>query len=462
MLERVPPQFRELQEITMQTDTRDILAHATRQAESYEDYFLVDIDAHVTETPFWPEIIGGDRQRGDPPDGRGRAGASRQRQRRAAQRRQPGMLYQHVYGRIPHQQALLETVEKNGVHHFTELARRSMDAMGLDYQIVFPTPMLTLGMHPQDDIEVALGAAYNKWLVERILPEDDRLKGLIYLPFNTPEACVEEVKKYADVDSIIGYHRRARPATSRCITTTTCSSMRMMEETGKPFAFHSGFNWNDPSFLQLNRFISMHALSFVHYSLIHMTNWIINGLPERFPKLKLLWVESGLAWIPFLMQRLDHEYQMRTCEAPMLKRLPSEYMREMYLHEPAAGEDQPEAAPGDDGGVQRRHAAAVRVGLAALGLRRAELDHHAAVPHRAGQAQHPRAERRAHLQSRGQAQAAAGEGRAGGAAGRVLTMAVSVQPKAAGARRAISSPRPSARCRPASRARCRTPSSSAC
>ena len=48
----------------------------------------------------------------------------------------------------------------------------------------------TLGMHPQDEIEVALGAAYNKWLIERILPEDDRLKGLIYLPFNTPEACV--------------------------------------------------------------------------------------------------------------------------------------------------------------------------------------------------------------------------------------------------------------------------------
>ena len=104
----------------------------------------------------------------------------------------------------------------------------------------------------------------------------------------------------------------------------------LMEETGKPFAFHSGFNWNDPSFLQLNRFISMHALSFVHYSLIHMTNWIINGLPERFPKIKLLWVESGCAWIPFLMQRLDHEYMMRSCEAPALKRLPSEYMRDMY------------------------------------------------------------------------------------------------------------------------------------
>jgi predicted TIM-barrel fold metal-dependent hydrolase len=104
----------------------------------------------------------------------------------------------------------------------------------------------------------------------------------------------------------------------------------MIEESGKPLAFHSGFNWSDPSFSQLNRFISMHALSFAHYNLIHLTNWVINGLPERFPKLKLVWVEAGLAWIPFLMQRLDHEFQMRACEAPMLKRLPSEYMREMY------------------------------------------------------------------------------------------------------------------------------------
>ena len=68
-----------------------------------------------------------------------------------------------------------------------------------------------------------------------------------------------------------------------------------------------------------------------HYSLIHLTNWVINGLPERFPKLKLVWVESGLAWIPFIMQRLDHEFMMRVCEAPMLKRPPSEYIREMYF-----------------------------------------------------------------------------------------------------------------------------------
>jgi predicted TIM-barrel fold metal-dependent hydrolase len=103
-----------------------------------------------------------------------------------------------------------------------------------------------------------------------------------------------------------------------------------IQESGKVLAFHSGFHWGDPSMQQCNRFLSMHAISFVHYNLVHMTNWVINGLPERFPKLKMLWIESGLAWLPFLMQRLDAEYMMRSSEAPLLRKLPSEYMTEMY------------------------------------------------------------------------------------------------------------------------------------
>ena len=81
----------------------------------------------------------------------------------------------------------------------------------------------------------------------------------------------------------------------------------------------------------INRFISVHALGFVFYSMVHLANWITNGLPERFPKLKVLWVESGLAWVPFMMQRFDNEYMMRSSEAPALKRKPSEYMRDMYF-----------------------------------------------------------------------------------------------------------------------------------
>jgi hypothetical protein len=329
VLEKIKKPVRALPGITTSSDTRDILSHATEQSKQYGDYFLVDIDAHVTETQFWPEILASIDN--DFIRHMGEAGLGRPVSRSLALLNNvPGMSYQSVYGRIPHEQARLETITEQDCHPCVALVRRAMDALGLDYQILFPTPMLTLGMTPQDDVEVALGGAFNKWMVERILPQDKRIKGLLYLPFNTPEACEKMVEQYASRDEIIGFticSTRNKPVHHD-------SYMRlyaMIEETGKPLAFHTGFNWSDPSFSQLNRFISMHALSFPHYNQIHLTNWIINGLPERFPKLKVVWVEAGVAWIPYLMQRLDHEFMMRSCEAPMLKRKPSDYMREMYF-----------------------------------------------------------------------------------------------------------------------------------
>ena len=50
-----------------------------------------------------------------------------------------------------------------------------------------------------------------------------------------------------------------------------------------------------------NRFIAVHALGFAWHNMLHLTNWVVNGMPECFPRLKTVWIESGLAWIPFLM-----------------------------------------------------------------------------------------------------------------------------------------------------------------
>lgn len=323
-----PPAFRELADITGTSDTRDVLSHATRQAaRSYDDYFVVDVDAHVSEDHFWSEIvdlIDNDvlRQIGQTQN-RGFAGNN------ALLNIAPGLSLQSVGGRIGHQGRREPVTDADG-HRFVAATRRGMDALGLDYQVVFPSAMLLLGMHPQDEVEVALAGAFNRWMIERILPLDPRMKGLLYLPFNTPEACVDLVERYGASDGIIGF----TVCSTRNKPVHHDSYMRlyaMIQDLGKPLAFHSGYHWGDPSFAQLNRFISMHALSFTHYNQIHLTNWIVNAMPERFPRLKLLWVESGLAWIAFLMQRLDHEVMMRPSEAPGLKRLPSAYMREMYF-----------------------------------------------------------------------------------------------------------------------------------
>jgi predicted TIM-barrel fold metal-dependent hydrolase len=235
-------------------------------------------------------------------------------------------------GRVGHQEGSREATpgfDKPG-ESFAEIMRRSMDGMGIDYQVIFPTAMLNLGLNAMEDIEVYLGRAYMKWLTEIVFPHDKRLIGFAYLPFNTPDEAEKIVREYGHHPQIIGFSIcsvRYKPVWHN----TYMRLYKMIEETGKPLSFHSGVTWSDQSFAQLNRFVSMHALSFVHFNLIHLTNWVINALPERFPKLKTIWIESGLAWIPYLMQRLDHEVLLRPSEAPGLKRLPSEYMQDMYF-----------------------------------------------------------------------------------------------------------------------------------
>jgi predicted TIM-barrel fold metal-dependent hydrolase len=320
------PAVSELPKINNLTDTRDILAHAAKDAKEH-DYFIVDVDAHVTETAFWSEVV--DRMESDVYKQMARAFKERGNAA-GLLNATPGMLYQDVFGRIPHQQRLGEAVPGGRTHAQVTLVQRAMDSMGIDYMVVFPTPMLVLGMHPQIEMEVVIGNAFNKWLTEEILPQDPRIKAMLYLPFNHPEACVKAVEMYANTPGVIGYS----VTSTRFRAVNHDSYMPLysaIQATGKPLAFHSGFHWGDQSMQQCNRFISMHAISFVYYNLIHLTNWIINGLPERFPKLKVLWIESGLAWVPFLMQRLDSEYMMRSSEAPLLKRRPSEYIADMYF-----------------------------------------------------------------------------------------------------------------------------------
>jgi len=319
---------RKIEEIGIYSDTRDILAHARHEAESagIDDWFIVDVDAHHMESISWAEIV----QRIEDPVIRDQA-VRFQKERVGAPpygiNADLGLRYQDVGGRIPHQLDMRETVEDKSVHRDVTLTRRAIDSLCLDYIVVFPTPMLQLGMHPQVDMEVTLGRAYTRWLVETILPADKRIKSFAYLPFNSPQAAIKMVEDFGDCEGIIGF----------CVTSARYKPVHhndymrlyaMLEERGLPIAFHAGYHWNDPSLATINRFLGMHALGFVWCNMVHMTNWILNGIPVRFPKLKSVWVESGLAWVPFLQQRLDEQYLMRTSEAPLLTRLPSDYMRE--------------------------------------------------------------------------------------------------------------------------------------
>ena len=306
-------------------DQNKVLANARQQAirRKYEDIFIVDIDAHHYESDSYDEILAYIESpilRNEiRHQGWGRNGVMT-----------PDGTYQNMGGRIARLNGRMTEKAPAGVHRDITLTKRWMDAMGIDSICLFPTPMLTLGAVPRRDVENELARAYGHWLCDTVLAKEPRIKSMLYLPFNDPDACVRMVEELGDRKGVIGFMVTA-PHRRGCFENVYMRLYSMLQERNLPLGFHGSYSWHEQTFSTFNRFITVHALGFSFFNMAHMANWVINALPERFPKLKTVWIESGLAWVPFLMQRLDSEFMMRTSEAPGLKRKPSEYMREMYF-----------------------------------------------------------------------------------------------------------------------------------
>ncbi len=306
-------------------DTRTLLQHASAQAAQrrYEDFFIVDIDGHHFETLSFAEIVEfiEDPVMRDQAKYQGFGGGGIA---------SPSGSYQELVGRITRRDGRRPEKIGAGQQRDLTLTKRWMDAIGIDQLCLFPTPMLGLGLTPRPEVEVAMARAYNRWLVEVVLAREPRIKSSLYLPINDPEATYRMVKDFAGKKGVIGF-TICSPHYKAVYDNAYVKTYALLEEMGLPLVFHGAFAWGqDKSISLCNRFIAVHALGFSWFNILHCTNWLVNGMPERFPKLKVIWVESGLAWIPFLMQRLDNEWMMRSSEVPLLKKRPSDYMREMY------------------------------------------------------------------------------------------------------------------------------------
>jgi predicted TIM-barrel fold metal-dependent hydrolase len=304
------------------------LANARREVErrGLRDVPIVDCDCHVYETTAMPEII----RYIDSPN-----------VRRSFERASLGILMHTMLpgnlgdrssaGRIKTELDMrLPAGDLNGAHPMAAGLLHSMDQMAIDYSILFPTPMLTLGAHPQPEIEVEVGRAYNRWLVREVLTASPRIRTMAYLPLSNPEASVAFIDEFAEAPGVVGFMVTAvryQPIHENRFMKVFAA----LNERSVPLAFHSGPNWSERPFEQLNRFLSAHALGFPFYAMLQLTNLVVNGIPERFPNVRFIFMEAGQAWVPFLIARLDGEYRMRSSDAPLLRRLPSGYIRDMFF-----------------------------------------------------------------------------------------------------------------------------------
>src|ERR1700730_10126905 len=178
------------------------LDHAAQQARArnYQDFLIVDVDSHHYENESYKEVF----QYIESPVIRRAALESGKRPGRSSMMNsQVG--YQDLGGRITRHELRKYYKTSDERHRDVPMTLEWMDAMGVDYACLFPTPMLFLGLHPQVEVEVAMAQGYNRWLCERILSAEPRIISMLYIPFNDPEAAYKTVKDFGDKKGVVGF-----------------------------------------------------------------------------------------------------------------------------------------------------------------------------------------------------------------------------------------------------------------
>jgi uncharacterized protein len=78
----------------------------------------------------------------------------------------------------------------------------------------------------------------------------------------------------------------------------------------------------------MQSFAGVYPLSHPFAQMQQLTSMMIHGVFERFPALRVAYLESGCGWVPYLADRLDESWEHRRSRWPhATKRAPSEIMR---------------------------------------------------------------------------------------------------------------------------------------
>jgi predicted TIM-barrel fold metal-dependent hydrolase len=202
-----------------------------------------------------------------------------------------------------------------------------MDAEGIDVQVIYPTFLLNLSELKETHLAVALARAYNDWLADFCATDRRRLKGVAMVPLQDVDAAIAEARRAV---TELGHVGIFMPTNVRDLDIGKAQFWPFYEEVerlGVPLGIHGGTLAAKRMHGRFDTFIAVHTIAFPFECMAALVGLVYAGVPERFPRLRIAALEASCGWVPFLMDRMDEEFEKRGArEAPLLKAKPSEYM----------------------------------------------------------------------------------------------------------------------------------------
>ncbi len=223
-----------------------------------------------------------------------------------------------------------------------------MDEMGIYAQIVYPN-ILGFGGQASARVDPALRLAcvqiYNDAAAELQESSGGRLFPMALLPWWDVREAVRETLRCAAM-GLRGININSDPHTTRDEAGSFIPDLgtehwfplwEVCQDHNIPINFHIGasetaIDWMGqqgwPSLPRDLRSGISGAMIFFNNGKV-VSNIIYSGILDRFPGLKFVSVESGIGWVPFLMQALDYQ-RYEIAETKKFHKLPSEYFQSNF------------------------------------------------------------------------------------------------------------------------------------
>ncbi|MBP1934253.1 amidohydrolase family protein [Ammoniphilus resinae] len=206
------------------------------------------------------------------------------------------------------------------------LQRQVLEPWSVQYAILHC--LYGVQMIHNEDLAAQLAQAVNDWQVAEWLEKDSRLRASIVVPSQNPLRAAEEIHrvgKHPGFVQVLLLVRSEKPYGKRYYWPI----YEAAEQYGLTVGIHAGgvtgypimpVGW--PSHY-IEDYVS-HAQAFQS----QLISLVSEGVFVKFPRLRVVMMESGFTWVPSLMWRFDKNWKGLRREIPWVDRLPSEVMRD--------------------------------------------------------------------------------------------------------------------------------------
>lgn len=213
-----------------------------------------------------------------------------------------------------------------------------MDELGVWGEICYPNSFqsasATLLKWYDKDFAENMIRIYNDYCAESQKSTGGRVIPMALLPVWDSKAMEKEARRCVDL-GLKGFNLPDRPEQFEIpsmIKDHWAPLFELCNATGMPINFHIATGGVDGYALvwdgfEFERKLAVGSMLFYVGNAATIANFIISGLFDKYPKLKMVSVESGVGWIPFVLDALEYQVDEMMPTKKLQKR-PSEYYRD--------------------------------------------------------------------------------------------------------------------------------------